>query len=97
MENRKAETIKRGPPSTPTALKLTRGNPGKCPLNDSELRPRAGIPVCPDHLTDDTAFTFQGLLVHRGFLGGFQFIAQEGEDALSHRQAVDAGRVELGP
>ncbi len=45
--------MKRGPPPTPTALKLTRGNPGNRPINDSEPRPRAGIPVCPDHLTDD--------------------------------------------
>ena len=43
----------RGPPPQPTALKLTRGNPGKRKLNDAEPSPTLEVPYCPDHLDDE--------------------------------------------
>ncbi len=42
----------RGRPTTPTKLKVLRGNPGKRPLNTQEPQPTPGIPECPDHLDE---------------------------------------------
>lgn len=39
-----------GPPPTPTALKLVRGNPGKGPINHREPKPRIGTPTRPGWL-----------------------------------------------
>ncbi len=36
----------------PTAVKRLRGNPGKRALNKNEPLPKAGIPPCPDWLSD---------------------------------------------
>lgn len=44
---------KRGPAPTPTALKLTRGNPRGKKINDAEPTPTLEIPHCPDHLDDE--------------------------------------------
>jgi len=38
---------------TPTAIKKLAGNPGKRPMNDSEIEPTAGAPDCPDWLVGD--------------------------------------------
>src|SRR4029077_7203535 len=40
----------RGPIPKPSAIARAEGNPGKRRLNDSEPRPRATTPRCPDHL-----------------------------------------------
>lgn len=40
----------KGRKTTPTALKLVKGNPGKRPLNKREPKPQRGISDCPDHL-----------------------------------------------
>ncbi len=40
-----------GPPPTPTALKLLRGNPGKRPLNEDEPEAKVEVPTCPGHLS----------------------------------------------
>lgn len=45
--------MKRGRPSTPTALKLLHGNPGHRPLPPDEPMPETDIPECPDHLDAD--------------------------------------------
>lgn len=42
----------RGPPPTPTALKIARGNPGHRPLNHQEPTPRIGMPQMPPYLTE---------------------------------------------
>jgi P27 family predicted phage terminase small subunit len=47
---------RRGPPPTPTALRLLRGNPGRRPLNQDEPQPPAVDPSlakCPKWLTGD--------------------------------------------
>jgi len=41
-----------GRKSTPTALKILRGNPGKRPLNMAEPHPDALDPECPSEITD---------------------------------------------
>jgi P27 family predicted phage terminase small subunit len=41
---------RRGPPPTPTALKILRGNPGRRPLNLREPAPPSAIPSPPTHL-----------------------------------------------
>lgn len=40
-----------GPPPTPTALKLLRGNPGKRRLSEDEPETKVEIPTCPGHLS----------------------------------------------
>jgi len=40
----------RGRKPAPTALKVLRGNPGRRPLPQGELRPPAGLPEPPTHL-----------------------------------------------
>ncbi len=45
--------MKPGRPSTPTRLKLLRGNPGHRSLPEHEPMPATGIPECPDHLDKD--------------------------------------------
>jgi P27 family predicted phage terminase small subunit len=40
----------RGPPPTPTALKLVKGNPGKRELNKREPRATGSLGAPPDHL-----------------------------------------------
>lgn len=39
---------RRGPPPTPTALKILRGNPGRRPLNPNEPQPERASPTCPE-------------------------------------------------
>lgn len=41
---------RRGPPPTPTALKVIRGNPGRRPINDREPQPPRLRPTCPEWL-----------------------------------------------
>ena len=41
----------RGRKPTPTTLKIIQGNPGKRPLNESEPKPLAIAPDCPEHLS----------------------------------------------
>lgn len=41
---------RRGPPPTPTALKVIRGNPGRRPLNNREPQPARQRPTCPEWL-----------------------------------------------
>jgi P27 family predicted phage terminase small subunit len=43
---------RRGPPPTPTKLKMLRGNPGKRPLNAAEPEPDPTPPACPEWLDD---------------------------------------------
>lgn len=38
---------RRGPPPTPTSLRLLAGNPGKRPINTREPKPRNDVPRCP--------------------------------------------------
>jgi phage terminase small subunit len=38
---------------TPTALKKLAGNPGKRPMNEHEIVPTIGAPVCPEWLIGD--------------------------------------------
>jgi len=38
---------RRGPPPTPRAMRVLRGNPGKRPLHDGEPQPPRGRPSCP--------------------------------------------------
>ena len=40
--------MKRGPSPTPTALKLTRENPSRRPINDSEPRPQQHLELLGD-------------------------------------------------
>ena len=42
---------RRGPPPTPTHLRLLYGNPGKRPLNPNEPKPPRGAPKCPANLS----------------------------------------------
>ena len=44
---------RRGPAPEPTALKLLKGNPGRCPLNEREPTPAAGVPAIPPGLVLD--------------------------------------------
>ena len=44
---------RRGPPPTPTRLRMLRGNPGKRPVNQSEPEPRKDTPRCPVWLSDE--------------------------------------------
>ena len=44
---------RRGPPPTPTHLKVLHGNPGKRPINWREPRPRQNVPRCPAWLNKD--------------------------------------------
>ncbi|MDP3909527.1 MAG: phage terminase small subunit P27 family, partial [Gemmatimonadales bacterium] len=39
--------VRPGPPPTPTALRVLRGNPGRRPLNQREPKPTATRPTCP--------------------------------------------------
>ncbi len=41
-----------GRKSTPRALKLLHGNPGRRPLNEAEPKPTVRLPRAPDHLGD---------------------------------------------
>lgn len=41
---------KRGRKSTPTTLKLLRGNPGKRSLPKNEPQPKGNLPACPEYL-----------------------------------------------
>jgi len=43
---------KRGRPKTPSTLKILNGNPGKRKLPENEVKPKSGIPDCPDWLHD---------------------------------------------
>ena len=43
--------MRRGPPPTPTRLKLIKGNPGRRPLNKREPDPKVDVPDCPKHLS----------------------------------------------
>lgn len=36
---------------TPTAIKKLAGNPGKRPMNEHEIKPELGAPLCPTWLT----------------------------------------------
>lgn len=44
---------RRGPPPTPTAIKLLRGNPGKRKLSSNEPKPIITLPHCPSYLDED--------------------------------------------
>ena len=44
---------RRGPPPTPTHLRVLNGNPGKRPLNRREPRPPRTTPSCPAWLSKD--------------------------------------------
>ena len=44
---------RRGPPPTPTHLRMLRGNPGKRPANTREPQPRKDIPRCPAWLSGE--------------------------------------------
>lgn len=59
---------KRGPPPTPTALKLLRGNPGKRKLNDEEPQPD-GRPVCPSWLLPEAKRKWRNLIPQLRVLG----------------------------
>lgn len=39
--------------STPTAMKIASGNPGKRAINKREPKPPAGVPTPPEHLSDE--------------------------------------------
>ena len=53
---------RRGPPPTPTKLKLLRGNPSKRPLNAAEPQPPASGIVMPEHLGEVAARRWGELL-----------------------------------
>ena len=44
---------KQGRKPIPSSLKQLQGNPGKRPLNDHEPKPRAVLPRCPPHLSEE--------------------------------------------
>ena len=44
---------RRGPPPTPTHLRMLRGNPGKRPVNKREPQPGKDLPRCPAWLSDE--------------------------------------------
>ncbi len=51
----------RGPKPKPTALRIIEGIPGPQPHNPDEPQP-AGIPVCPDHLSEDAKSKWQEIM-----------------------------------
>jgi P27 family predicted phage terminase small subunit len=53
---------KRGPPATPTTLKILRGNPGKRRLNKDEPQPPVGGVTMPSHLGEIAAARWRELL-----------------------------------
>ena len=59
---------KRGPPPTPTALKILRGNPGRKKLNEHEPQPD-GRPVCPSWLLPEAKLKWKSLVPQLQALG----------------------------
>ena len=53
---------RRGPPPTPTKLKIARGNPGRRTLNSAEPQPPADGCEMPDHLGEIAAARWRELL-----------------------------------
>ena len=60
---------RRGPPPTPTKLKLLRGNPGKRPINRQEPTPAANLPVRPDGMSEASQAVWDRILRDYGQTG----------------------------
>ena len=58
---------RRGPPPTPTRLRILNGNPGKRPMNQREPKPRKDPPRCPAWLSADAKKTWKRMVptLHR--------------------------------
>lgn len=48
-----------GPPRTPTALRLVKGNPSKRALNKNEPKPPSGVPLIPKHFNKQEKYWFK--------------------------------------
>ncbi|WP_413499193.1 phage terminase small subunit P27 family [Buttiauxella gaviniae] len=48
-----------GPPRTPTALRLVKGNPSKRALNKDEPKPPSGVPPIPKHFNKQEKYWFK--------------------------------------
>lgn len=48
-----------GPPRTPTALRLVKGNPSKRALNKAEPKPASGVPPIPKHFNKQEKYWFK--------------------------------------
>jgi P27 family predicted phage terminase small subunit len=60
---------RRGPPPTPTKLKLLRGNPGKRPINRQEPTPAANLPVQPEEMSPESQAVWARILRDYGATG----------------------------
>jgi len=48
-----------GPPRTPTALRLVKGNPSKRAINKDEPKPPSGVPPIPKHFSKQEKYWFK--------------------------------------
>lgn len=48
-----------GPPRTPTALRLVKGNPSKRAINKNEPKPPSGVPPIPKHFNKQEKYWFK--------------------------------------
>jgi P27 family predicted phage terminase small subunit len=48
-----------GPPKTPTALRLVKGNPSKRAINKAEPKPPSGVPPIPKHFNKQEKYWFK--------------------------------------
>ena len=71
---------RRGPPPTPTGLRIVKGNPGKRPLNTQEPKPRGGPPRCPSWLDDEAKRVWRRTVRE---LAGLNVLTHADRDALA--------------
>lgn len=60
---------RRGPPPTPTRLKVLYGNPGKRPLNRFEPKPQGATPRCPSWLDEEAKRKWRQLIPQLAAMG----------------------------
>ena len=80
-----------GPPPTPTALRIVRGNPGKRPLPQNEPHPRAVMPRCPKSVRQNPSArkAWRQLMS----LARSMRVLTEADGPLLEKLALSAGRI----
>ena len=95
-----------GRPTTPTALKILRGNPGKRKLNEREPKPSPGVPACPEHLGDEAKAEWNritsqlevlGLLTHVDRAAISAYCLAWGRWVAAEREITKSGEVLKSP